>query len=370
MKRIFKSLFIGFFALSILSTFSFASKFISKSSISISQDEVINEDLFLLGQNITIDGRVNGDLFFFAKDISINGEVSGDIIGMAQIFSINGIALDDVRVGGQFVNVNGEIQKNATLSGQFISINKKSKIGGDLLIGGNEIKIEGLILGEVRAGGESISLAGEIGKFANLNAREILVSRSSIIKGDLRYRAKKAEIIEGAKIEGKIEEIPLKEKARKSKWLSWKFYFWKFIFMVAGIIVGFVFIKLFPSLVFRVKMEITHIWKSLGIGFALLICVPVASIILAITVLGIPISLILIALYLIFLYIGRIIFASFMGDKILKKESPILSLIVGMFIFTVLFSLPFVGWLLNLIALSIGLGAFGIGSYIFFKEAR
>lgn len=140
--------------------------------------------------------------------------------------------------------------------------------------------------------------------------------------------------------------------------------------MVAGIFVGFIFLKLFPSLSSKAKEEISHTWKSLGIGFALLICVPVISAILAITIVGIPISLILLAIYLIFLYMGRIIFASFIGDKILKKESPFLSLVIGMPIFTVLFALPFVGWLLSLIAISVGLGAFGTGSYIFFKETR
>lgn len=370
MKKTLKNLFFVFLALLIASPLSFASKFIGKKAISIPENEVINEDLFVSGQSIIIDGKVNGDLFFMAKDISINGEIAGDIIGIAQTVTINGIVLDDVRTGGQFVNINGEIHKNATFSGQFVNISKKSSIGGDLIVGGNDIKIDGVIQGEVQAGGETISLSGKIGKSANLTAREIIVSQSSIIKGDLKYRAKKAEIVEGANIGGKIEKLPFKERVKKSKWLSWKFYFWKFIFMIAGIIVGFIFIKLFPPIVSKVKQEANRIWKSLGIGFALLVCVPILSIILAITVLGIPISLIIFALYLIFLYIGRIILASFVGDKILRKESPVLSLIVGMLIFTILFSLPFVGWLFHFIAITIGLGAFGVGSYIFFREVR
>lgn len=370
MKKTLKNLFFVFLALLIVSPPSFASKFIGKRSVSIPENEVINEDLFVLGQSITIDGKVNGDLFFLAKDISISGEVTGDIIGMAQTVTINGIALDDVRTGGQFVNINGEIHKNATFSGQFVNINKKSSIGGDLIVGGNDIKIDGVIQGDVQVGGETISLRGKIGKTVNLIAREIIVSQSSVIKGDLKYRAKKAEIVEGANIVGKIEKLPFKERVKRSRWLSWKFYFWKFIFMIAGIIVGFIFIKLFPSLISKVKQEASHIWKSLGIGFALLVCVPILSIILAITILGIPISLITFALYLIFIYIGRIILASLVGDKILRKELPILSLIVGMLIFTILFSLPFVGWLFKLIATTIGLGAFGAGSYIFFRELR
>jgi len=354
----------------LLSSFSFASKFISKRSVLIQEDEVINEDLFALGERITINGKVNGDLFFLAREISINGEVSGDVIGMANTITINGIVFDDVRTGAQFMNINGKIGKNTTLTGQFININRISSIGGDLIVGGNEIKVDGVIGGEVRAGDERISVGGDIGKSLVFYGREIFVSESSIIKGDLQYRAEKAEIIEGAKVQGKVEKLPTKEKPKKSKYLSWRFYFWKLVFMVAGIIVGFVFIKLFPSLTTKIKEQTGHIWKSLGIGFALLICVPIVSVILAITLLGLPISLILIALYLIFLYLGKIIFASFIGDRILKKDSPFLSLLIGMPIFTVLFALPFIGWILKLIAISIGLGASGVGSYIFFKEAR
>lgn len=368
MKRILKNLFFVFLSILLISPLSFGSKFIGKSAVTIPENEVINEDLFVWGQIITIDGKVNGDLFFLARDITINGEVAGDVIGMAQTVTINGTILDDVRTGGQFLNINGEIQKNATLYGQFVNINKKSSIGGDLLVGGNDIKIDGKIQGDVRAGGETISMGGEVEKSVILSAREIIIPQPAVIKGDLKYRAKKAEIAEGSSISGKVEKLPIKEKVKKSKWLKGSFYLWKFIFMVAGIIVGFIFIKLFPALTLRIKEEAGHIWKSLGIGFALLICVPILSIILAITVLGLPISLILIALYLISLYMGRILFASYIGEKILKRGSPFLSLTAGMFLFTVLFSLPFVGWFFNLIAISIGLGAFGVGSYIFFRE--
>lgn len=370
MKKILNSLLSLTITLLFLSSFSFASKFIGKKSIVISANEIIDEDLFVLGQKIIIDGKVKGDLFFLAREVDINGEVSGDVIGMAQTLTMNGVSLDDVRAGAQFVDINGKIIGNATIIGQFVNISRISSIGKDLLVGGNEIKIDGVIGGELRAGGETISLGGEVGKSVILDGREILISQSSRIKGDLKYRAKKSEIIEGATILGKVEKLPIKEKIKKSKYLSWKFYLWRFIFMVAGILVGFIFLKLFPSLSSRIKEEISHIWRSLGLGFALLICVPVISIILAITVIGIPISLILLALYLISLYTGRIIFASFIGDKILKKKSPFLSLVIGMPIFTVLFALPFVGWLLSLIAISVGLGAFGVGSYVFFKEIR
>lgn len=370
MKRFLENLILVCLVVLLFSSFSFGSKFIGRESFLVSGDEVINEDLFVGAKRITIEGKVNGDLFFLAREILINGEVSGDIIGIAQTITINGVALDDVRVGAQILNINGKIQKNATLTGQYVNINKNSIIGGDFVCGGNDIKIDGVIYGEAHAGGETISMTGEIGKSAFFASSELFVSKTTTIKGDLKYRAKRTEIMKGANILGKVEKLILKERAKKLKWLSWKFYFWKIIFMIAGIIVGFIFVKLFPSLISKVKREVSQIWRSFGIGFALLVCIPILSVILAITILGLPLSLIIVALYLIFLYLGRIILASFVGEKILRKESPLLSLIVGMLIFTILFSIPFVGWLFNFIAITIGLGAFGVGSYLFFREIR
>ncbi len=368
-KNLFKKITLLILILFLSFSFSFGSKFKSKRHVLIREEEIVDEDLFVAGETVKVDGKVNGDLFFLAKEITINGEVKGDIIGIANFFTLNGIALDDLRATSQFININGKILKSATLGGQFVNIGKGARIEGDVLLGGSSIKLDGEISGEVRAGGEEIYLTGSIGKSAILDSKEIVVYQNASIKGDLKYRSSKsAEIMEGAKIQGKIEKIPFKKRITKSKWLSWKFYMGKLVFMVAGIIVGSVFLWLFPSYISKVKEQISHIWKSLGIGFILLICVPLAVIILLITIIGIPLALILTAIYLIFLYSGKIIFALFVGEKILKKESPVLSLIVGMIIFTVLFHIPFAGWFFKLIAISIGLGAFGVGSVVFFEE--
>ena len=52
-------------------------------------------------------------------------------------------------------------------------------------------------------------------------------------------------------------------------------------------------------------------WKSLGIGFLILVAVPIASVILLVTVIGIPLAVIAVLAYVILLIVSRVFFAFF-----------------------------------------------------------
>ena len=52
--------------------------------------EVVDDDLFIVGDNIIVDGTVNGDLFAFGGTVVINGDVHGSLVTSAQTVTING----------------------------------------------------------------------------------------------------------------------------------------------------------------------------------------------------------------------------------------------------------------------------------------
>jgi cytoskeletal protein CcmA (bactofilin family) len=338
-------------------------------SVYIPKDEVIEGDLFVGAGVIIIDGTVTGDLFFGGNTININGEVKGDIIGGGGSFTLNGVAGDDVRVWCGSITINGKIEKSLTAFGGNVVLTKNSVVKRDVLIGCDEANISGEIFGELRASSGNIQLTGSIGKKADLKAGAIIISPSAKITGNLKYRAKKVDIKEGAVIEGKIEKLPYKKK--KSKWFSWKFYTFKLIFMIGAIIVGLILIKFFPKLTLTTIEQVRSYWKSFGIGFIVLICLPVASVIVAITIIGIPVALILLFFYFLFLYIGKILVSLAVGAKILKsrENASLWALALGMFIFTVLYNIPYIGWIIKLITIILGLGALSVSAFKLTKEA-
>jgi len=349
---------------------SWATQFKSSNSVSVAKDEVVEGDLFAAGAIINIEGVINGDLFFGGNTININGEVKGDIIGMGGSFTLNGVAGDDVRVWCGSVNINGHIEKSLTAFGGNVVFSKNSLVKRDVYIGCGMAQFEGDIGGELRGGAGTIELSGIIGKQVKLKVEQLTIQPSAKIHGNLKYGAQKIDIKEGAVIEGKIEELPYKEK--RSKWLSWKFYFFKLLFMIGSIIVGIFLIKFFPDLTDKVSSQVRCYWKSLGIGFIVLICLPIVAIVVAITVIGIPLTVILFLFYFLFLYIGKIFVSLVVGKEILKSRGsvPLWPLILGIGIFTVLFNIPYVGLLIKLITVIIGLGALSVSSFETLKRAR
>ena len=68
-------------------------------TVIIASGEVIDDDLYIAGTNIVIDGTVNGDIFGGGTTITINGNVNGS-----------------VTLGGQNVTINGDIAHSARLA--------------------------------------------------------------------------------------------------------------------------------------------------------------------------------------------------------------------------------------------------------------
>lgn len=105
----------------------------------------------------------------------------------------------------------------------------------------------------------------------------------------------------------------------------------------------------------------TNPWLSLGIGLLTFLITPLLILLLSLTLIGIPLALILLFVYLAHLYFGKIFVAIFLGQKTLgfftKNTSDILALFVGLVVYGVLISVPFLGWLISLVALFIGVGS-------------
>lgn len=348
---------------------SFATQFKSSRHISVSKDEVIDGDLFVAGGIINVDGVINGDLFFGGNTITINGEVKGDIIGMGATFNLNGVAGDDVRVWCGSVIINGRIEKSLTAFGGNVVLFKNSLIKRDVFIGCGDARLEGEILRELRGGSKLLELSGVIGRQAELEVKKLIIHPTAKIQGNLKYKAGEVDIKKGSTIEGTVERLPFKKK--ESKWLSWKFYVFKVLFMIGAIIVGIVLIKLFPNLSSKVTQQVRHYWRSLGIGFIVLICLPIATILVVVTVIGIPLAIILMLFYFLFLYIGKIFVGLVVGEEILKsrESSSLWALILGIVIFTILFNIPYIGWLIKLLTVILGLGALSISSVQAVKKA-
>jgi hypothetical protein len=120
---------------------------------------------------------------------------------------------------------------------------------------------------------------------------------------------------------------------------------------------------LFPGFFRATSQEVGSGWRSLGLGVAILAGMPVVMIVAAITLVGLPMSIMLFEAYLAAIYLAKIWVGAFLGRTLLKptgatKHEWLLGLLLGLLIITIVEFVPYLGGLVRLGVVCLGLGAF------------
>lgn len=344
-----------------------ASALKSGNSVYVPQGETIDGNLYAASNNITIDGEVRGDLIAAAQTITINGRLEGDLIAVAQTITVNGEINGNVRIAANSANLNGNIARNVNFIGNSLAIGPETKIGWDVLSGATNTNIMGEVGGNVDGGGNNIILAGKVGRDFNFapsqQAQKITISSGAKIAGNLNYHENtELQREEGAQINGQMNVLKNTEsKNQQSKDWFWSLLYGIFSAMLAGLIM------IYPGkniILTLNKILQAKPFASLGWGALVFLAAPTAALLLLFTVIGVPLSIIILGLWLLMIWLGKIIFAIFVGQEILNlflknkesKKQLLLSMIIGVTLLWLLFSIPMIGWILSLIATYFGLG--------------
>jgi len=342
----------------------------SGSSIYIATDEIVNGNLYAAGQTITIDGSVSGDVIAAAQTIKINGRVEGDIIAAAQEIIINGEVGGNIRVAGNSVLINGAVARNVNAFGSSISIGSNARVGWDVFLAGMTAEVRGVIDGGLNGSVEKILIAGKIGKNVDLKLTDknltdkIIISNEAVVNGDLTYTSTQAaNISDGANLSGKVQQVVPKNENKDWLWL------WKQTYSIfAALVVGLVLIFLTKNITGRILSSLEERpLKAFLPGLIFTLILPVIALVLVATIIGIPLALLVSGGWLMSVYLAKIITALALGRlvvrKFIKKDGPLfISLVLGIFICWFLFAIPYVGWIISLIATCFGVG--GLWFYV------
>jgi hypothetical protein len=130
--------------------------------LTITVDEIVNDDVYLAGERVRIDGTVNGDAIVTGTEIIINGIITGDVMAAGRSITINGKVNDDIRMAGQVIALESKAQigDDAMLAGWGLEQRVGSNIGGDLHFGGFQALLAGNVSQNVVVGTNSLELRG------------------------------------------------------------------------------------------------------------------------------------------------------------------------------------------------------------------
>ncbi|MFW5719623.1 MAG: hypothetical protein ACOCXT_01170 [Candidatus Dojkabacteria bacterium] len=98
------------------------------------QDKLIQENVYISGENIVVDSEITKDLTIAGEKIRVNGDI-GD-----NLYAAGGVVQIDGNIAGGIIIVNGSINDDLKLAGGQVYINSE-KITGDLNILAGEVTI-------------------------------------------------------------------------------------------------------------------------------------------------------------------------------------------------------------------------------------
>jgi hypothetical protein len=337
-----------------------ASTFQTGNSYSLGKGEVVGSDLYAAGGNVTVAGMVNGDTVVAGGMISVTGSTTQSILAAGGNLTLSGMVGDDIRAAGGNVTVGGTVVNDIVLAGGQLSVAPETSVGGDAVLTGGTIVIQGHIRGKAIVNGGNVTIIGTIDGPVDIQANDITISQTAVLGNGLTYRSPhQATVASGAKINGPVNYTPVVHQSRSNRVLPTLF---GFIWLCIGsFIIGLVFRRHSQIVVNQAQ---TKFWWNLLRGFLFLIVTPIIAIILLITVIGIPFAVILGLLYIISLivsyFLEPIIIGSFLNIWIFKRPAEEITwqtIFLGAVAVIVLSFIPVLGGLVKFVIMLVALGA-------------
>lgn len=329
-------------------------------------------DFFGAGGMLNLTEPVAGDAFLTAGHVATASEVTGDLVAMGGEVSIGGAIGDDLYAAGGSVQFDAIVNGNARVAAGEINVGPATVVAGGVSLTGGQIAFEGVAHNYLKASGGTVRLDGEVIGDAEVRAKELVIGPSARIGGRLIYHGpSEPTVAEEAVITGGIEFHPqdagrfvhdARPRARDAA-TGLGTFLWFLGMFVAGAL----FVLLLPRFTSEAAAAIGRKpLPALGLGLAILLCVPFVAVVLVVTIIGIPVALLLMSLYLLVLFLGWITAALFVAQRGLAALRPgrpvarggqLLALLLGLAVLWLLRQLPLVGGLIGFVALLAGIGA-------------
>lgn len=367
-----KLLFLFFVSLYFLTPSVVDAKVIfSEKNVTIPADEVIDDDVFVAGESISILGTVNGDVYAAAGTINIAGQITGDVLAAGGTIIINDADIgDDLRVaGGNLTLTNTTVGDNVNTFGGNISVIGDNSNSGSFVFGGGNVQMENNTGRNLLGGGGMINLNSIIGKEALLGGGVLNLGPKTTINGDLTYSTdEEIQIDPQAQIVGqtiqhqpKVDTAEIEAQVIKAgKGINFGLTIWG---LLSNILLGSVIIYLLPK-TWRelVKTLSKKTVNSLGYGLlAVMVIIPLLLVSL-ISIIGIKLGFVATGLIFQGLMLAKFVVASALGGYLFtlinrKPKSAHIAMAVGLTSLAILSQVPVLNIFTGLFTGLAGLGA-------------
>jgi hypothetical protein len=259
--------------------------------------------------------------------------------------------------------VNGKVR----IAGGSVKVGPAAAVSDGVSIAGGDVAIEGSIKGKLRVAGGEVRIDGPVAGDASIAAGTLQLGPNARIEGKLKYFGGDLQQDPAAQVKGGIEREQrgsagmehMQHTALERFLHGW---IWSVGLMVLAALIA----AALPGVSDRMARELRERpWVTPLVGLVALTCIPIAAVLVMITVIGIPIGLLALVGYAVLLLLGYVCIAVVAGGMLLDRVKPETAAraawkagaaTLAMLVLALLVRVPFVGGLFKLSALAIGVG--------------
>lgn len=305
----------------------------------------IRDDVYLLDSDVTLKDNVDGNVYIMAKDVEITSEeISGNVF----------ICAEEINIRNTYIN------GSLFLVGEKINV---TAFASDAYIAGNKVTLgeETRILRDLRVAADKLEINGVISRNVFASADDIKMNNNTIVEGNFNYSSKnEINISENVRGEINFEELKENDKTNSNNVIDYIKGILTSIASSALIILFIIFVL--PK--FNQNISEAKLLESFGLGIGFLVVVPIITILLFMTIIGVMPAFLLIAIYIAMLAIGYTISAISIAGKIYKKINKEGNSKLYIFLFTIITlialnlisSIPVIGGIVSFVLTMIGDG--------------
>jgi len=335
-------------------------------SVHVTEGETVEGTLVVNGEFLHVDGVIHGDVFAVVEQMTVRGTIEGNLFAVARDLELAGRVEGSVHAAAENLDVAAQIRGSLYTLSDVLTLAPEARVGFDAFGLGDRIRIDGEVGRDSISGGKQIEIRGSVGRDVETWARRAKLLSTARIGGNAVahvHGESDLDVAEGALVGGatSIEPLDSVRHGRLARYTHAAFYFWLLIRLCAAFVVGLALYALLPGVFSGRLGSGGELFRSLGLGFVVLLVAPIALLIAGLTLIGLPIALIGGALYLSALYLSGVVVAALIGVSLVRPRSEGLrdfgvALLVGGLILTVAMQIPVLGAILRLVVVLVGLG--------------
>jgi len=377
-----------------------AAEFRGGDVVVIKADEVIDDDLFVSGNIVEIEGTVTGDLFATGSEVTVEGQVGGSAFLSGYALTVGGDVEGSLYSGGYSLAVErgAQIGRNVYFGGFSLILDEGSSVGRSVYTGSYQTVVDGEVEGDVNASAAALVINGAVGGDVTGEVQEADGAGAVFpsFPGSVPIRSPGLDIGNSAEIGGEIDvQVTAADRPEPGKALrrfAGRTIQDRLGEFLAVLIIGGLLLWLWPAALLLPQQKAKdQPLPSTGWGcvsvIAFYVLFPIAAALLVVIaalgglvtlgqlfgdILGIggsTLALIFFAFTFVLSIVTKVVVAFLGGRWILDRLMSDFSgtswanfgaLALGIFIYEILRVIPFLGWLLSVVVTLVGLGAIAL----------